>query len=95
MLEQRQTPKGTLVSAGYPSIERLIDTEDFSKVNETFEAAYSELGQVAKVKRGLKRSREAKKAMLAIELTMNLFKELLEIKYKIAEMLKRSQAKKV
>lgn len=95
MLEQRQTPKGTAVSAGYPSIERLMDTEDFSTVNDTFAAAYGELTQTAKVKRGLKKSREAKKAMLAIELTMNLFKELLEIKYKIAEMLKRSQTKKV
>lgn len=95
MLEQRQTPKGTSVSAGYPSIERLIDTEDFSKVNEAFETAYGELTQVAKVKRGLKKSREAKKAMMAIELTMNLFKELLEIKYKIQEMLKRTQVKKV
>ncbi len=95
MLEQRQTPKGTAVSAGYPSIERLIDTEDFSKVNEAFEAAYGELSLVARVKRGLKKSREAKKAMMAIELTMNLFKELLEIKYKIQEMLKRTQVKKV
>lgn len=95
MLEQRQTPKGTQVSAGYPAIERLIDTEDFSAVNNAFESAYKELGETARVKRGLKKSREAKKAMLAIELTMNLFKELLEIKYKIQEMLKRSQAKKV
>ena len=95
MLEQRQTPKGASVSAGYPSIEKLIDTEDFNSVNSTFESAYKELANVAKVKRGLKKSREAKKAMLAIELTMNLFKELLEIKYKIAEMLKRSQVKKV
>ncbi len=93
MLEQRQTEKGTVISAGYPAIEKLIDTEDFSVVNDVFEKAYNDLSGQSKIKRGLKKSREAKKGMLAIELTMNLFKELLEIKYKIQEMLKRTQKK--
>ncbi len=94
MLDTRETPKGAVVSAGYPAIEKLVDTEDFSQVNTTFEKAYNELGERSKVKRGLKRSREAKKAMHAIELTMSLFKELLEIKYRIQEMLKKGQAKR-
>lgn len=93
MLEQRQTEKGPVISAGYPAIEKLIDTEDFSVINDVFQKAYSDLAEKAKIKRGLKTSREAKKSMLAIELTMSLFKELLEIKYKIQELLKRTQKK--
>lgn len=94
MLETRQTEKGAVITAGYPAIEQLIDTEDFTKINDIFEKAYNQLSENARVKRGLKKSREAKKAMRAIELTMNLFKELLEIKYRIQEMLRRTQAKK-
>lgn len=95
MLEQKKTQKGTEVSAGYPSIEALINTEDFDGVNSAFEIAYNSLAEQARTKRGLKKSREAKKAMHAIELVMGLFKELLEIKYKIQQMLKSSAAKKV
>lgn len=95
MLDTRQTKNGTVVSAGYPAIEKLIDSEDFSKVNAAFERTYNDLSSEAKVKRGLKKSRDAKKAMRAIELTINLFKELLEIKYRIQELLKRTQTKKV
>ncbi|PIR17501.1 MAG: hypothetical protein COX62_03590 [Deltaproteobacteria bacterium CG_4_10_14_0_2_um_filter_43_8] len=94
MLDTREAPKGKVVSAGYPGIEQLIDSEDFTNVNEVFEKAYNELSDQSRIKRGLKRSREAKKAMRAIELTMSLFKELLEIKYRIQEMLKRSQTKR-
>lgn len=90
-----QTEKGTVLTAGYPAIEKLIDSEDFDKINSVFGEAYNDLSEQARVKRGLKKSREAKKAMRAIELTMNLFKELLEIKYRIQEMLKRMQAKRV
>lgn len=95
MLDTRDTPKGKAISAGYPAIERLIDSENFDEINGIFESAYNELASLAKIKRGLKKSREAKKAMLSIELMMNLFKELLEIKYKLQEMIKRSQIKKV
>jgi len=95
MLDTMQTEKGTVLTAGYPAIEKLIDYEDFDKINSVFGEAYNDLSEQARVKRGLKKSREAKKAMRAIELTMNLFKELLEIKYRIQEMLKRMQAKRV
>lgn len=94
MLDVKKTAKGAKLSAGYPAIEELIDSEDFSAVNKAFEKAYSELADQARVKRGLKKSREAKKGMHSIELVMSLFKELLEIKYRIQEMLKRSQAKR-
>jgi len=80
-------------TAGYPEIERLIDTEDFSEVNKQFQAAYDKLEDVAKHKRGLKRSREAKKAMKAIELTMDLFRELLTIKYRLQDIAAQKQSK--
>jgi transposase-like protein len=92
MLEKKS---GGGVSAGYPAIEKLIDSENFNQINAVFEKAYNELSEQAKVKRGLKKSREAKKAIHAIELIMSLFKELLEIKYKIQSLLKRGEAKKV
>jgi hypothetical protein len=95
MLEQKKTAKGVEVSAGYPLIERLIDTENFDGVNSAFEGAYNSLMEQARTKRGLKKSRDAKKAMYAIELVMSLFKELLEIKYKIQQMLRASSSKKV
>ncbi len=71
--------------AGYPAVERLIDTENFDELNETFEAAYAELFEISKKKKGLKTRRDAKKAMRALELTLDLFRELLAIKYKLQE----------
>lgn len=93
MLDTKDTPKGKALTAGYPAIEQLIDSEDFGHFNEVFEKAYNELVEQAKIKRGLKKSREAKKAMRSIELVMELFKELLEIKYRLLEMMKRMQKK--
>jgi len=94
MLDTRQTEKGPVLTAGYPAVEKLIETEDFSEINSVFEKAYNDLSEVARVKRGLKKSREAKKAMRSIELVMTLFKELLEIKYRINALLKKANAKK-
>jgi len=95
MLDTRQTEKGPVLTAGYPAVERLIETEDFGDINTVFERAYNDLSEVARVKRGLKRSREAKKAMKSIELVMALFKELLEIKYRINTLLKKANTRKV
>lgn len=89
---KNERPK-TGPTAGYPEIEHLIDTEDFSEVNQQFQEAYDKLEEVAKHKRGLKKSREAKKAMKAIELTMDLFRELLTIKYRLQDMAASKQAK--
>jgi hypothetical protein len=82
-----------VVSAGYPAVERLIDTEDFTEINEAFGKAYEELEEIARKKRGLKKGRDAKKAARAIENVMALFKELLEIKYKIQEMVGEASSK--
>jgi len=83
-----QGPKGAEAQygqAGYPAVERLIDTENFDELNETFESAYAELFQISKKKKGLKTRRDARKAMKAMELTLDLFRELLAIKYRLQE----------
>lgn len=82
-LQEGTRPSGP--TAGYPEIERLIDTEDFTEVNEKFKDAYEKLEEVSKHKRGLKKSRDAKKAMASINLVMDLFRELLTIKYRLQE----------
>jgi hypothetical protein len=79
--------------AGYPAVERLIDTEDFDELNETFEMAYEELFEISKKRKGLKTRRDAKKAMKALELTLDLFRELLAIKYKLQEEAEKAQKK--
>ena len=82
-------------TAGYPEIEQLIETEDFTEINEKFKDAYEQLEQISKYKRGLKKSREAKKAMKALELVMDLFRELLTIKYRLQEIVTSKQQKKI
>jgi predicted DNA-binding WGR domain protein len=71
--------------AGYPAVEKLIDTEDFDEINAAFEEAYTELFEMSKRKKGLKTQREARKAMKSLELTLDLLRELLAIKYKLQE----------
>lgn len=87
MLMTRDTPKGKLLSAGYPAVEDLIDSENFSAVNATFEKAYQELEATARHKGGIgRKSGDAKKAMKSIEIVMELLKELLAIKYRLQSM---------
>ncbi|MBI4237074.1 MAG: hypothetical protein HY696_01490 [Deltaproteobacteria bacterium] len=88
MPEPRETTRGPLRSAGYPAVEDLIDSEAFDPVNQAFESAYQQLEGVARQKGGLKKSREARKAMRSIELVMDLLRELLTIKYQLADMAK-------
>lgn len=83
--------KGRYGEAGYPAVEKLIDTEDFSELNTAFEAAYEELLKMSKHKKGLKTQRETKKAMRSLELTMDLLRELLAIKYRLQEEAQKKQ----
>ena len=83
--EAIKTPRPAGPTAGYPEIEYLIDTEDFSEINEKFKEAYDALENIYRHKKGLKKSREAKKAMKGLELVMDLFRELLTIKYRLQE----------
>ena len=71
--------------SGYPAIEKLIDTENFDEINSAFETAYAELMEISRHKKGMKSQRDSKKAMRALELTMEILRELLAIKYRILE----------
>lgn len=71
--------------AQFPEIERLIESEDFERVNKTFTSAYEELERLAKSKGGMGTSRDAKKAMKALERVMDLLRELLKVKYQIQQ----------
>lgn len=81
------------ITAGYPRIEMLIESEKFDEVNKSFGVAYEELQKIAKNKTGLGKGKTAKKAMRAYELAMDLFKELLKIKYQMMEVLKKEGGK--
>jgi hypothetical protein len=63
-------------------------------VNESFGKAYEELQKVSKAKSGLGKGKSAKKAMKAYELTMDLFKNLLKLKYQMIEVLEKGEGKK-
>lgn len=80
---QNSHTEGQYGQAGYPAIERLIDTEDFEEINTAFELAYSELIDISKRKKGLKTQKDAKKIMKSLELTLDLLRELLAIKYRL------------
>jgi hypothetical protein len=70
---------------GYPAVEKLIDTENFDVVNGAFEDAYAALAEISKKKKGMKTQRDVKRAMKSLELTMDLFRELLSIKFRLQE----------
>ncbi len=68
----------------FPEIEKIIQSEDFTKLNKSFTAAYEALEKISKGQ-GLGKSRDALKAMKAIERVMDLLRELLKFKYQMAE----------
>jgi len=69
----------------FPEIERLLQTEDFNKINRSFTAAYEQLEKISKGRGGLGKSRDARKGMKAIERVMDLLRDLLKLKYQLAE----------
>lgn len=85
--------KEEVLTAGYPRIEQLIESEDFTQVNSSFAKAYEELEKIAKSKSGLGKGKSAKKALKAYEKTMDLFKELLKLKYQMLEAAKKAEKK--
>lgn len=72
----------SLPSPGYPTIEKLIETEDFSQVNQSVSACYDTLERMLKSKTGgLKRQKMVRQALKAYDLTIDLIRDLLKIKY--------------
>lgn len=71
-------------SLGYQMIERLLENEDFTALNKSFADAYQRLEKLmADREAGLKKQKDARKAMRAYELTTDLIKELLKVKYQL------------
>lgn len=73
------------IASQFPQIEKLLQSEDFEPINKAFTEAYDQLESLSKSKGGLKRSSDARKAMKGIERTMDLLRELLQVKYKLVE----------
>ena len=82
---QNQVPEADQAIRQFPEIEKLIESEDFDRINKSFTSAYEELERVSKGKGGMGKSRDAKKAMKAIERVMDLLRELLKMKYQIQQ----------
>lgn len=80
--------------SGYPRIEKLLDSEDFEPLNKSFTQSYEELEKISRQKAGLNKSKQAKKAMRAYQLVMDLFKELLRLKYDMIEATKKQEGQK-
>ena len=78
------------IPLGYPVIEKLIETENFSRVNQTVSACYDKLEKMLKGKSGgLSRQKAVGGALKAYDLTIDLLRDLLKIKYDI---IKKKQA---
>jgi hypothetical protein len=70
----------TGAESGYPAIEELLANESFDELNQALEGLYKEQEALYRAKMGLKKGKEAKKVMVAIERVNKLLKELLEMK---------------
>lgn len=69
---------------GYPLIEKLIQTEDFSKINQTFSTSYDLLEKMLKTKSGgMAKQKKIRAALKAYDLTIDLVRELLKTKYEL------------
>lgn len=69
----------------FPEIEKLLETEDFSRINANFQQAYEALEKMSRGRGGMGKSRDARKAMKAIERVMDLLRDLLKLKYQLKE----------
>ena len=65
----------------YPTIEKLVATEDLRQINLNLGSAYAALEKAGK-EGGLGKARDARKAMKAIEKVKDLLKELILLKRK-------------
>ena len=63
----------------YPSIEKLVASEDFREIDKNLGAAHQALEKISK-EGGLGKARDARKAMKAIEKVKDLLAELVRLK---------------
>lgn len=67
---------------GYPFIEKLIESEDFAKINQSISQAYETLERMIKNKiGGLAKQKKVRAALKAYDLTIDLIRDLLKTKY--------------
>ena len=84
--ESKRGPTSKPTLLGYPVIEKLIDTEDFAKVNQTISTSYDLLERMLKGKSGgLKKQKMIRQALKAYDLTIDLIRILLKTKYEMIE----------
>ena len=66
---------------GFPSLERLVEQDSYDEFNKVMLESYDELEKIIQSKGGdAMRRKAAKKAMRAMELTMNLLRDFLQVK---------------
>lgn len=93
-MSPREQKKQENQSLGYPLIEEMLETEDFKRVNQSFSASFQKLERIFHDHAsGIKKQKEARKAMEAYEYTVELVKELLKLKYQVEEEQKKNQKK--
>ena len=94
MQPKKPTAKTEEKRFGYPHIEALLDSENFDKLNASFSQGYAKLTAVIDNKSStIKAQKDARLAMKAYELTTDLLKELLKLKYVVQEQMKKTQKK--
>ncbi|GEM_PF-2948342 len=64
----------------FPEIEHLLGSGNLDKVNKSFTSSYEALEKLARGGKGMGKTRDARKAMKAIEKTMDLFRDLFRLK---------------
>ena len=69
----------------YPAVERLVATEDFARINKDFTSTYKELEKMSP-EGGMGKASKARKAMAALERTMELLRDILKLKYRLAQL---------
>ncbi len=84
MADKQASKKSSTEKLGYPIMEGLIETEDFTKVNATMSACYDLLERQLKQKGGLAKQKKIRQSLQAYDLTIDLIRFLLKMKYDMA-----------
>lgn len=79
-------PSANKNKLGYPMMEKLLETEDFNRINESMSRGYEQLEKMLSQKTGgLGKQKNLRKALKAYDLTIALLRELLKKKYEMIE----------
>lgn len=79
---------------GFPLIEKIIETEDFSQIKGSMATCYESLERQLKDKTGgLKKQKSIRQALKAYDLTMDLIRDLLKTKQELIENTQKNKKK--